>query len=472
MEGFRLTRLVQGPLSPAPRQGGAALALVPRSQLHGGFESPLPPGEERGAGAPRLTDPRVETGFEHPVLPGAGRGEGLPRVIPPTLERPDREGTIRGLQQAPLLPEPTPTRASATHLVPARSKRGSAATLAQLLVPSAWRTPSPHHGTGRAQILSPSLQGSSLPGTVVGERSRPGLFLPRAVSTGRERAARRGPGGGHEPRPPARSGEDRGLATRASPVMSALGGAIVSASSPGSLRRGVGAGTSAREPEQSPAPPLFRRARELTTQIFAGAGDGGSAASPVLSRQGQGRGAEAGTAADGVSEAPVQTPALGMREGGAEAGGAARGLAQALAPALSRGDGALAAQAHPVVKGMGGTLTPAPFQRERGARVEADTGTRDSGQPLTPVLLQEERGLATEVHTRGRDLGGRLSPELSALTPRERPPARRFSLTIGRLEIRTRPPSPSRTPSPPPIRSHQIDPGLGPGLLHLGSKPW
>lgn len=66
------------------------------------------------------------------------------------------------------------------------------------------------------------------------------------------------------------------------------------------------------------------------------------------------------------------------------------------------------------------------------------------------------------------------SVTVAPLMPRlERPPASaaRVSLSIGSIEIRTRTPVQASPTAPPTARAHQIDPGLGPGLLQLGRHP-
>lgn len=48
----------------------------------------------------------------------------------------------------------------------------------------------------------------------------------------------------------------------------------------------------------------------------------------------------------------------------------------------------------------------------------------------------------------------------------------RVMLTIGRIELRTRAPVPASPAAPVMARAHQVDPGLGPGLLQLGRQSW
>jgi len=450
MEGSRLTRLARGPLFPNPAGTGAVVALVPRPWEHMAAESAFFQGaavRSEGLSQPAGTGTRGGMGSEHPLPLGKGRGEGLGVGFPPAIRPleavaearqsrgrnsvlvPARGAWERRLR-APLTPVPTkPAGASASpaHPVLVRDRRGIVTRMVRGLVQSTQSASSPRPGPGGKRTLPPPLLRTD---------SRPGL-LSRSVTTGAALPVRRGP-------TPSQRG--RVLATQVDSSTGGMGSALAPVPSQRAVRSGDEADTAARDSEQSLTPALSRRERGLTTEVHSSMGGMDRALTPVPSQRAVRSGAEADTAARD-SEKPL-TLVLAQRE-------------RVLASQASRGTG-----------DTGGTVARVSAQRAEGRGVEPDTEARDPAQFPTPVLPQRERELAAQVHPVAGDIGRALSPIVPEPASRAPPAARGFSLSIGRLEIRTRPPSLQSAPTPLLSRSHQIDPGLGPGLVRLGSTPW
>jgi hypothetical protein len=163
--------------------------------------------------------------------------------------------------------------------------------------------------------------------------------------------------------------------------------------------------------------------------------------------------------------------------------------AEALAPAAPVTPAAPVVPATPAVPPRAPSFVLAEAPRHEPVPKESPVGVEPPAKDLAPRAVSLERAVTESSATVAPIMPRPERPTSSPNAPSRHatpsgeeapagesseaaaPPARR-SLSIGRIEIRTRAPAPAPRQAPDVARGHQIDPGIGPGLLNLGRPSW
>jgi hypothetical protein len=114
----------------------------------------------------------------------------------------------------------------------------------------------------------------------------------------------------------------------------------------------------------------------------------------------------------------------------------------------------------------------APRSEDAAPRVERSArAVTEAGATVAPIMPPPERP-SSSGNSPLRDEAFSREVAAAGQSARVATQPARLSLSIGRIEVRTRQPAPAPLQAPAAARAHQIDPGLGPGLLNLGRQPW